>query len=156
MVSLNGHGGPVEFLAVALSTLAPDVLKGDQDEEEEGEEEKPPDLVGKPPASRNEKKRDFITIPTPLHLPPPRAAAVGAGSAGGRGAGPHRRRWLHLRDGRRPRRVGAESSLQPGHPPARRSPRWPSFRGDGATETSTRSRRAGAMPTAPSSSGRSH
>ncbi|NXF92816.1 ARGAL protein, partial [Eubucco bourcierii] len=44
MVSLNGHGGPVDFLAVALSTLAPDVLKGHQEEEEEGEEEKAPDL----------------------------------------------------------------------------------------------------------------
>ncbi|XP_062822013.1 rho guanine nucleotide exchange factor 10-like protein isoform X4 [Anolis carolinensis] len=34
MVSLNGHCGPVEFLAVALSTLAPDVLKSDKEEED--------------------------------------------------------------------------------------------------------------------------
>lgn len=34
MVSLNGHCGPVEFLAVALSTLAPDILKSDKEEEE--------------------------------------------------------------------------------------------------------------------------
>ncbi|XP_053941644.1 rho guanine nucleotide exchange factor 10-like protein isoform X3 [Cuculus canorus] len=55
MVSLNGHSGPVEFLAVALSTLAPDVLKGDQEEEEEGEEEKPPELDGPPPREMRKK-----------------------------------------------------------------------------------------------------
>ncbi|NXE28005.1 ARGAL protein, partial [Ardeotis kori] len=55
MVSLNGHGGPVEFLAVALSTLAPDVLKGDQEEEEEGEEEKTPELDGPPPREMRKK-----------------------------------------------------------------------------------------------------
>ncbi|KAM6402718.1 rho guanine nucleotide exchange factor 10-like protein isoform 4-T4 [Rhynochetos jubatus] len=55
MVSLNGHGGPVEFLAVALSTLAPDVLKGDQEEEEEGEEEKPHELDGPPPREMRKK-----------------------------------------------------------------------------------------------------
>ncbi|NXL52916.1 ARGAL protein, partial [Podilymbus podiceps] len=55
MVSLNGHGGPVEFLAVALSTLAPDVLKSDQEEEEEGEEEKPPELDGPPPREMRKK-----------------------------------------------------------------------------------------------------
>lgn len=55
MVSLNGHGGPVEFLAVALSTLAPDVLKGDQEEEEEGEDEKPPELNGPPPREMRKK-----------------------------------------------------------------------------------------------------
>ncbi|NXP45373.1 ARGAL protein, partial [Heliornis fulica] len=55
MVSLNGHGGPVAFLAVALSTLAPDVLKGDQDEEEEGEEEKPPELDDPPPREMRKK-----------------------------------------------------------------------------------------------------
>ncbi|XP_042743628.1 rho guanine nucleotide exchange factor 10-like protein isoform X6 [Lagopus leucura] len=54
MVSLNGHGGPVDFLAVALSTLAPDVLKGDQ-EEEEGGEEKPPELDGPPPREMRKK-----------------------------------------------------------------------------------------------------
>ncbi|NXK42595.1 ARGAL protein, partial [Piprites chloris] len=56
MVSLNGHGGPVEFLAVALSTLAPDVLKGDHEEEEEGgEEEKAPELDGPPPREMRKK-----------------------------------------------------------------------------------------------------
>ncbi|XP_042672374.1 rho guanine nucleotide exchange factor 10-like protein isoform X3 [Centrocercus urophasianus] len=54
MVSLNGHGGPVDFLAVALSTLAPDVLKGDQ-EEEEGGEEKTPELDGPPPREMRKK-----------------------------------------------------------------------------------------------------
>ncbi|NXX53644.1 ARGAL protein, partial [Scopus umbretta] len=55
MVSLNGHGGPVEFLAVALSTLAPDVLKGDQEEEGEAEEEKPTELDGPPPREMRKK-----------------------------------------------------------------------------------------------------
>uniref|UniRef100_A0A8B9MGE8 Rho guanine nucleotide exchange factor 10-like protein n=1 Tax=Accipiter nisus TaxID=211598 RepID=A0A8B9MGE8_9AVES len=42
IVSLNGHGGPVEFLAVALSTLAPDVLKA-------------PELDGPPPREMRKK-----------------------------------------------------------------------------------------------------
>ncbi|XP_058160267.1 rho guanine nucleotide exchange factor 10-like protein isoform X2 [Dasypus novemcinctus] len=35
MVSLNGHCGPVAFLAVATSVLAPDILRSDQEEAEE-------------------------------------------------------------------------------------------------------------------------
>ncbi|NXI70823.1 ARGAL protein, partial [Anseranas semipalmata] len=69
MVSLNGHGGPVEFLAVALSTLAPDVLKGNQ-EEEEGEEEKPPELDGPPP--REIRKKGILLqyrLRSTAHLP---------------------------------------------------------------------------------------
>uniref|UniRef100_A0A4X2KRL2 Rho guanine nucleotide exchange factor 10-like protein n=1 Tax=Vombatus ursinus TaxID=29139 RepID=A0A4X2KRL2_VOMUR len=41
MVSLNGHCGPVDFLAVATSTLAPDILRSDQDEAEEEKGEGP-------------------------------------------------------------------------------------------------------------------
>ncbi|NXC75146.1 ARGAL protein, partial [Anhinga anhinga] len=70
MVSLNGHGGPVEFLAVALSTLAPDVLKGDQEEEEEGEEEKPPELDG--PTPREMRKKGILLqyrLRSTSHLP---------------------------------------------------------------------------------------
>ncbi|NXJ06154.1 ARGAL protein, partial [Odontophorus gujanensis] len=69
MVSLNGHGGPVDFLAVALSTLAPDVLKGHQ-EEEEGEEEKPPELDGPPP--REIRKKGILLqyrLRSTSHLP---------------------------------------------------------------------------------------
>uniref|UniRef100_A0A8B9TP32 Rho guanine nucleotide exchange factor 10-like protein n=1 Tax=Anas platyrhynchos TaxID=8839 RepID=A0A8B9TP32_ANAPL len=69
MVSLNGHGGPVEFLAVALSTLAPDVLKGNQ-EEEEGEEEKTPELDGPPP--REMRKKGILLqyrLRSTAHLP---------------------------------------------------------------------------------------
>lgn len=40
MVSLNGHCGPVTFLAVATSILALDILRSDQ-EEAEGPEDKP-------------------------------------------------------------------------------------------------------------------
>ncbi|XP_065506286.1 rho guanine nucleotide exchange factor 10-like protein isoform X4 [Caloenas nicobarica] len=70
MVSLNGHGGPVEFLAVALSTLAPDVLKGDQEEEEEGEDEKPPELDG-PPLREMRKKGILLQyrLRSTSHLP---------------------------------------------------------------------------------------
>ncbi|XP_071431630.1 rho guanine nucleotide exchange factor 10-like protein isoform X1 [Pithys albifrons albifrons] len=70
MVSLNGHSGPVEFLAVASSTLAPDVLKGDQEEEEEGEEEKPPELEGFPP--REMRKKGILLqyrLRSTCHLP---------------------------------------------------------------------------------------
>lgn len=43
MVSLNGHCGPVAFLAVAMSILAPDILRSDQEEAEgpQAEEDKP-------------------------------------------------------------------------------------------------------------------
>ncbi|XP_008046450.1 rho guanine nucleotide exchange factor 10-like protein [Carlito syrichta] len=43
MVSLNGHCGPVAFLAVATSILAPDILRSDQEEAEgpRAEEDKP-------------------------------------------------------------------------------------------------------------------
>ncbi|XP_032564884.1 rho guanine nucleotide exchange factor 10-like protein isoform X6 [Chiroxiphia lanceolata] len=71
MVSLNGHGGPVEFLAVALSTLAPDILRGDRDEEEEGgEEEKGPELEGPPP--RELRKKGILLqyrLRSTAHLP---------------------------------------------------------------------------------------
>ncbi|XP_017688957.1 PREDICTED: rho guanine nucleotide exchange factor 10-like protein isoform X4 [Lepidothrix coronata] len=71
MVSLNGHSGPVEFLAVALSTLAPDVLRGDRDEEEEGgEEEKGPELEGPPP--RELRKKGILLqyrLRSTAHLP---------------------------------------------------------------------------------------
>ncbi|XP_032087497.1 rho guanine nucleotide exchange factor 10-like protein isoform X2 [Thamnophis elegans] len=36
MVSLNGHCGPVDFLAVAFSTLAPEVLKSDKEDGDGG------------------------------------------------------------------------------------------------------------------------
>ncbi|NWJ01838.1 ARGAL protein, partial [Crypturellus undulatus] len=64
MVSLNGHGGPVAFLAVALSTLAPDVLKseredeegsGGAEEEEEDEEEEEEPAVPPPPGEGRKK-----------------------------------------------------------------------------------------------------
>ncbi|NXI37274.1 ARGAL protein, partial [Galbula dea] len=70
MVSLNGHTGPVEFLAMALSTLAPDVLKGDQEEEEEAEEEKPPELAG--PTPREMRKKGILLqyrLRSTSHLP---------------------------------------------------------------------------------------
>ncbi|NWR62430.1 ARGAL protein, partial [Bucorvus abyssinicus] len=70
MVSLNGHGGPVEFLAVASSTLAPDVLKGDQEEEEEGEEDKPPELDA--PTPREMRKKGILLqyrLRSTSHLP---------------------------------------------------------------------------------------
>nr|XP_060477147.1 rho guanine nucleotide exchange factor 10-like protein isoform X5 [Panthera onca] len=55
MVSLNGHCGPVAFLAVATSILAPDILRSDQEEAEgpRAEEDKPDGQAHEPPpASR--------------------------------------------------------------------------------------------------------
>ncbi|XP_039084977.1 rho guanine nucleotide exchange factor 10-like protein isoform X2 [Hyaena hyaena] len=54
MVSLNGHCGPVAFLAVATSVLAPDILRSDQEEAEGpcAEEDKPDAQAPEPaPAS---------------------------------------------------------------------------------------------------------
>uniref|UniRef100_A0A8C4YPB0 Rho guanine nucleotide exchange factor 10 like n=1 Tax=Gopherus evgoodei TaxID=1825980 RepID=A0A8C4YPB0_9SAUR len=76
MVSLNGHCGPVEFLAVAISTLAPDVLKNDK-EEEGGQEEKPdgpspePSALDKPPAREMRKKGILLQyrLHSTSHLP---------------------------------------------------------------------------------------
>ncbi|KFQ08302.1 Rho guanine nucleotide exchange factor 10-like, partial [Leptosomus discolor] len=70
MVSLNGHGGPVQFLALALSTLAPDVLNSDQEKEEEGEEEKPPQLDDRP--SREMRNKGILLqyrLRSTSHLP---------------------------------------------------------------------------------------
>ncbi|XP_074832034.1 rho guanine nucleotide exchange factor 10-like protein isoform X3 [Carettochelys insculpta] len=76
MVSLNGHCGPVEFLAVAVSTLAPDVLKSDK-EEEGGQEEKAdgpsPELSApdKHPAREMRKKGILLQyrLRSTAHLP---------------------------------------------------------------------------------------
>uniref|UniRef100_A0A8C0ITC7 Rho guanine nucleotide exchange factor 10-like protein n=1 Tax=Chelonoidis abingdonii TaxID=106734 RepID=A0A8C0ITC7_CHEAB len=76
MVSLNGHCGPVEFLAVAISTLAPDVLKNDK-EEEGRQEEKPdgpspePSALDKPPAREMRKKGILLQyrLHSTSHLP---------------------------------------------------------------------------------------
>ncbi|XP_068771667.1 rho guanine nucleotide exchange factor 10-like protein isoform X3 [Struthio camelus] len=76
MVSLNGHGGPVAFLAVALSTLAPDVLKSDKEEEEGGgaEEAKPAEPAGPslPPPPREMRKKGVLLqyrLRSTTHLP---------------------------------------------------------------------------------------
>ncbi|XP_067423657.1 rho guanine nucleotide exchange factor 10-like protein isoform X3 [Emydura macquarii macquarii] len=76
MVSLNGHCGPVEFLAVAVSTLAPDVLKNDK-EEEGGREEKPDDPSPEPsahdtPPAREMRKKGILLqyrLRSTSHLP---------------------------------------------------------------------------------------
>ncbi|XP_061457991.1 rho guanine nucleotide exchange factor 10-like protein isoform X2 [Rhineura floridana] len=62
MVSLNGHCGPVEFLAVALSTLAPDILKSDKEE----------DPVAEPPSSKDEKSEGRLADLTSQNSPPMR------------------------------------------------------------------------------------
>lgn len=53
MVSLNGHCGPVAFLAVATSILAPDILRSDQEEAEgpRAEEDKPDGQAHEPAPS---------------------------------------------------------------------------------------------------------
>ncbi|NXO70570.1 ARGAL protein, partial [Phainopepla nitens] len=70
MVSLNGHAGPVQFLALALSTLAPDALRAEQDEADEAEEEKSPDPEGLPP--REMRKKGILLqyrLRSTAHLP---------------------------------------------------------------------------------------
>ncbi|XP_068027873.1 rho guanine nucleotide exchange factor 10-like protein isoform X5 [Anomalospiza imberbis] len=70
MVSLNGHAGPVQFLALALSTLAPDALRAEQDEPDEAEEEKSPDTEGLQP--REMRKKGILLqyrLRSTAHLP---------------------------------------------------------------------------------------
>uniref|UniRef100_A0A7M4FL93 Rho guanine nucleotide exchange factor 10 like n=1 Tax=Crocodylus porosus TaxID=8502 RepID=A0A7M4FL93_CROPO len=73
-----------------------------------------------PPGPGDEEEGDPLAVPAPLHLPPPRAAAVGERGPrrGGRQRpGAHGGGRLHLRDGRRPGRVGAEPPVRAGHAP---------------------------------------
>ncbi|XP_034977118.2 rho guanine nucleotide exchange factor 10-like protein isoform X5 [Zootoca vivipara] len=82
MVSLNGHCGPVEFLAVALSTLAPDILKSDKEEDpladpvsakDEKPDSKPADLASQnsPPMRELRKKGILLQyrLRSTSHLP---------------------------------------------------------------------------------------
>ncbi|XP_053136508.1 rho guanine nucleotide exchange factor 10-like protein isoform X4 [Hemicordylus capensis] len=62
MVSFNGHCGPVEFLAVALSTLAPDVLKSEKEE----------DPLAESPAADGEKQEGGSTELAAQESPPTR------------------------------------------------------------------------------------
>lgn len=83
MVSLNGHCGPVAFLAVATSILAPDILRSDQEEAEgpRPEEDKPdgqaPEPVPVPssPVARELTRKKGILLQYRLrstaHLPGP-------------------------------------------------------------------------------------
>ncbi|XP_054996008.1 rho guanine nucleotide exchange factor 10-like protein isoform X3 [Sorex araneus] len=83
MVSLNGHCGPVAFLAVATSVLAPDILRSDQDEAEgpRAEEDKPegqaPEAAPAPasPAGRELARKKGVLLQYRLrstaHLPGP-------------------------------------------------------------------------------------
>ncbi|XP_060115011.1 rho guanine nucleotide exchange factor 10-like protein isoform X4 [Heteronotia binoei] len=82
MVSLNGHCGPVDFLAVALSTLAPDILKSDKEEEpmadapppeEEKQDCRSSELAAQdsPPTQERRKKGVLLQyrLRTTSHLP---------------------------------------------------------------------------------------
>ncbi|XP_062449051.1 rho guanine nucleotide exchange factor 10-like protein isoform X6 [Rhea pennata] len=73
MVSLNGHGGPVAFLAVALSTLAPEVLKSEREEEPGGgEEEEEEEAAGPPPPPGEPRKKGILLqyrLRSTSHLP---------------------------------------------------------------------------------------
>ncbi|XP_033015369.1 rho guanine nucleotide exchange factor 10-like protein isoform X6 [Lacerta agilis] len=62
MVSLNGHCGPVEFLAVALSTLAPDILKSDKED----------DPLADPVSAKEEKPDSKPADPASQDSPPMR------------------------------------------------------------------------------------
>ncbi|NWV35931.1 ARGAL protein, partial [Grantiella picta] len=70
MVSLNGHSGPVEFLALALSSSSPDALRSDADQEQEGEQDKSPDPDG--PSPRELRKKGIFLrykLRSTSHLP---------------------------------------------------------------------------------------
>ncbi|XP_064353193.1 rho guanine nucleotide exchange factor 10-like protein isoform X3 [Dromaius novaehollandiae] len=69
MVSLNGHGGPVAFLAVALSTLAPDVLKSGREEEEGGGEEEEEPAAPRPGELRKKGILLQYRLRSTSHLP---------------------------------------------------------------------------------------
>ncbi|CAI5782987.1 guanine nucleotide exchange factor 10 isoform X5 [Podarcis lilfordi] len=82
MVSLNGHCGPVEFLAVALSTLAPDILKSDKEDDpsadpvsakDEKPDSKPADLASQSSPQMRELRKKGILLQYRLrstsHLP---------------------------------------------------------------------------------------
>ncbi|XP_053256970.1 rho guanine nucleotide exchange factor 10-like protein isoform X8 [Podarcis raffonei] len=82
MVSLNGHCGPVEFLAVALSTLAPDILKSDKEDDpsvdpvsakDEKPDSKPADLASQNSPQMRELRKKGILLQYRLrstsHLP---------------------------------------------------------------------------------------
>ncbi|XP_012577542.1 PREDICTED: rho guanine nucleotide exchange factor 10-like protein [Condylura cristata] len=82
MVSLNGHCGPVAFLAVASSILAPDILRSDQEEAEgpRAEEDKP-DGQAQEPAPAGHVGRELTRkkgillqyrLHSTAHLPGPR------------------------------------------------------------------------------------
>ncbi|XP_051844362.1 rho guanine nucleotide exchange factor 10-like protein isoform X1 [Antechinus flavipes] len=78
MVSLNGHCGPVDFLAVATSTLAPDILRSDQDEAEEekgeGPSHEPPPAPDSHPARELVHKKGILLqyrLRSTAHLPGP-------------------------------------------------------------------------------------
>ncbi|XP_048206307.1 rho guanine nucleotide exchange factor 10-like protein isoform X3 [Perognathus longimembris pacificus] len=95
MVSLNGHCGPVAFLAVATSILAPDILRSDQEEAEEdkpdGQAQEPVPAAPDSHAGRELTRKKGILLQYRLrstaHLPGPLlsvrepAPADGSGSA---------------------------------------------------------------------------
>lgn len=95
MVSLNGHCGPVEFLAVALSTLAPDVLKSDKEEEPAAEPPAGEKPEGRPssdsgahesPPTREMRKKGTLLqyrLRSTDHLPGQRLSVREAPSAAG-------------------------------------------------------------------------
>ncbi|KAL1777040.1 rho guanine nucleotide exchange factor 10 isoform X4 [Sigmodon hispidus] len=79
MVSLNGHCGPVAFLAVAMSILAPDILRSDQEEAEgpQAEEDKSGGQAHEPvpaPDSHTGRKKGILLqyrLRSTAHLPGP-------------------------------------------------------------------------------------
>ncbi|XP_019355561.1 rho guanine nucleotide exchange factor 10-like protein isoform X7 [Alligator mississippiensis] len=101
MVSLNGHCGPVEFLAMAVSTLAPDILKSDKEEEGGeavcGDEEKPegrcPELAAQDSHLGREMRKKGILLQYRLrstsHLPGQLLSVREAPAAAGAGTLEH-------------------------------------------------------------------
>uniref|UniRef100_A0A667GSM7 Rho guanine nucleotide exchange factor 10-like protein n=1 Tax=Lynx canadensis TaxID=61383 RepID=A0A667GSM7_LYNCA len=139
MVSLNGHCGPVAFLAVATSILAPDILRSDQEEAEgpRAEEDKPDGQAHEPPpASRvgrelTRKKGILLQyrLRSTAHLPGPLLSVREPAPADG-SALEHSEEDGSIYEMADDPDVWVRSRpCRPGTPTARRSAQWPSSRG---------------------------
>jgi hypothetical protein len=146
MVSLNGHCGPVAFLAVATSILAPDILRSDQEEAEgpRAEEDKPDGQAQEPvPAPDSHVGRELTRkkgillqyrLRSTAHLPGPllsmREPAPADGSVLEHSEEDGSMRWPTTPTS------GCAAGPAPATSTARRSAPWPSFPAGRATATS--------------------
>lgn len=146
MVSLNGHCGPVAFLAVATSILAPDILRSDQEEAEgpQAEEDKLDGQAHEPapiPAShvgRELTRKKGILLQYRLrstaHLPGPLLSVREPEPMDGSALSTARRTAPSTRWPMTPT-SGCAAGPVPATPTARKSAQWPSSPEARATAT---------------------